>query len=77
MHEPYHLSAQENDPFTETKDGKAMSPVGRFLLRMCSNDMRINLNDPIIKGYIEGLHLKVPMVRLTALHLGITLEGGS
>lgn len=71
------MTGTRTDPFTKNESGKAMSPIGRFLLRLCSNDMRINLNDPIVNGYMEGMHFKYAMVRLTALHLGITLEGGS
>ena len=74
MHEPYH-PCRQTDPFTEDEESKAMSRIGRYLLEHCSNDMRIDLG--ACAGDFHLLGFKLAMVRLTALHLGITLEGGS
>jgi hypothetical protein len=54
-----------------------MSPIGRFLLRLCSNDMRINLKDPTVQQHMKDNSFRVERVRTVALFLGITLEGGS
>jgi hypothetical protein len=54
-----------------------MSPIGYFLLANCSEDFRFDLNDLTVIRVMEKLGFKKAMVRLAALHLGVTLEGGS
>lgn len=54
-----------------------MSPIGRWLLRVCSNDMRIDLKNKVVLNTINANGWRLLDVRLTAIHLGITIEGGS
>jgi hypothetical protein len=54
-----------------------MSPVARFLLRNCDNDLRINLRDPVIAGHMHKLLIGYTKAKVVALFLGVTLVGGS
>ena len=54
-----------------------MSPVAKFLLRNCDNDLRINLRDPVIAGNMHKLLIGYTRAKVVALFLGVTLVGGS
>lgn len=54
-----------------------MSPIGKWLLNNCSNNLSINLDDPVINRKMVMMGFKYLKVRLAAIHLGIRLEGGS
>jgi hypothetical protein len=54
-----------------------MSPVARFLLRNCDNDLRINLRDPVIAGNMHQLLISYSRAKVVALFLGVNLVGGS
>lgn len=54
-----------------------MSPIGRFLLRNCDNNLRIDLHDRRIAGLMQEAGFKYLRVKTVALFLGVTLVGGS
>jgi hypothetical protein len=70
-------SQKPSDPFTEGQESSTMSPIGRFLLRLCGNDFRINLKDPVVLQHMKDNNFRVERVRLAAIFLGVTLDGGS
>lgn len=50
-----------------------MSPIGKALLRLCDNDLTIDLNK--VEGYFPYGHRG--QLVLVALHLGLRIKGGS
>lgn len=54
-----------------------MSPVGRFLIVNCDNNLRIDLRDNNIRAMYHYIGCTYGHVRYVALSMGITLIGGS
>jgi hypothetical protein len=54
-----------------------MSRIGRWLLEQCSDDMKINLKSETVQESMRQHGLRPITVRLIAIHLGVTIEGGS
>ena len=54
-----------------------MSPVARFLLSYCDENLRINLRDPVVASVMQHCLIGYTRAKVTALFLGVTLEGGS
>lgn len=50
-----------------------MSPLGRTLLRLCDNDLGIDLN--VVMPFFPNLNRG--QVKAVALHLGLRILGGS
>ena len=53
-----------------------MSPHGKWLLEHCDNNLVVDLGIPH-GGHWQFSSIFVLRLRMTAIHLGITIKGGS
>lgn len=74
---PFTVAGRLKTPHQQQESPRDMSPVAKFLLRNCDNDLRINLRDAAIAASMHKLLIGYTRAKVVALFLGVTLVGGS